>query len=245
MYNIRHPILLILPLLVALSGACTKTVEPDANQNKDGQSHSDKRSSRPSSAIYNDQINAPKDIAPPAVLLGDDPRLGKRDAKIGLVEFSDYQCHYCQHFHQAILPKFKEVYIDTGLAQYIIKDFPLKTHQHSLSASLAANCAGAQGQYWAMQDGLFENQGQLGANLYQQLARQLKLDNKRFSACMQNRLQQHEVFDDINYGRGLGVKGTPTFFLGIINGDTLEVKRMARGAPSFESLKQEIEKLQP
>jgi protein-disulfide isomerase len=110
----------------------------------------------------------------------DDPRLGNRQAPIGIVEFSDYQCASCLRFYTQILPRLKEAYIDTGRVQYIWRDFPLDSHAEAKGAAVAANCAGKQGVYWEMHQELFTNQHRLGTNLYEELPTTLKLHLRIF-----------------------------------------------------------------
>ena len=113
----------------------------------------------------------------------------------------------------------------------------------SVPAAVTARCAGAQGRYWEMHDALFDNQGRLGAELYAKLARQLKLDEAKFSACIEDRAHGEAIVRDLATAQRLGFTGTPSFLIGTIEGDALTVVREARGAPAFEMFAQEIEKL--
>ena len=179
----------------------------------------------------------------PRVDLKGAPRLGSSAARIGIVEFSDYQCLYCRDFHRKQFARIRQEYIDTGLVQFIHRDLPLKMHPHSVPAAVAARCARAQGRFWDMHGALFDNQGRLGADLYAKLARQLKLDEAKFSACLDDRTQGQAIARDLSVAKRLGLTGTPSFLIGTIEGDTLTVAREARGAPAFEMFAQEIEKL--
>ncbi|MHB8742935.1 MAG: DsbA family protein [Sulfuricaulis sp.] len=171
-------------------------------------------------------------------------RLGSSDAKIGIVEFSDYQCPYCGAFHEQEFYQLKKAYIDSGIIQYIHKDLPLSMiHAHALSAAVAANCAGAQGQFWEMNDALYAHQRELGQTLYIELARGLNLDAKNFTDCLQNPASLSSIRQDAAEAQRLGINGTPSFLLGKIAGDTLTIEGMAQGAPSFQVFAQEIEKL--
>lgn len=194
-------------------------------------------------ACHREQDDKNDKTAKLEIQLEDDPRLGGNDAPIGLVVFSDYQCPHCQHFHTEVLPQLKTAYIDKNIVQYIYKDFPLKTHRMAFSASLAANCAGEQDSYWSMQDALFANQTRLSLDLLHTLAKRLDLDEEAFSGCIKQAEQIKEVYSDLQYGLDLGVRSTPTFFLGHLHNGVLIVERMADGAPAFAVLQQEIEAL--
>ena len=187
---------------------------------------------------------APKlELAEPVVNIAGAFRLGRPDAVIGILEFSDFQCPYCRDFHVSVAPRLKETYVDTGIAQYVYKDYPLRMHREALPAALAARCAGAQGQYWPMHDRLFANQERLGGALYRQLAETLRLDIQQFEMCLGDRAQVQAIYRDIMQGRHLGVSATPTIMLGRVDGDFFTVLRVAKGAPNLETFMREIEKL--
>lgn len=151
----------------------------------------------------------------------DDPVRGNVNAKVAIVEFSDYECPFCGRFHAQTLPSLKKDYIDTGKVQYIFRDFPLEFHPNAISASIAANCAGEQGVYWEMHDSLFVNQKRLGKALYEELAKTLKVNTVSFDTCLKDEKQAKEVTSDFVYGQSVGIEGTPTFFVGRVDGKKL------------------------
>lgn len=201
------------------------------------------RSSRSSGIAYRETPVRVVENAPPQVSVKDDPRLGSVTAKIGIVEFSDYQCFYCRDFHRQQFAQIKKKYIDTGVVQFIHKDLPLRIHAQAFPAAVAAHCAGAQGRFWDMHDALFAHQGRLGQGLYPELARQLNLDAVKFSACLDGQAHNQGIGQDVSTARMLGLTGTPSFLIGKLEGDTLTVTRQSRGAPDFDVFAQEIEKL--
>jgi protein-disulfide isomerase len=91
------------------------------------------------------------------------PSMGNGDAKVTLIEFSDYQCSFCgRHFSQT-LPRLMTEYVKTGKVKYVLRDFPLEPiHPLAFKAAEAARCASDQGKYWEMHDRLFSNQQALG-----------------------------------------------------------------------------------
>ncbi|MGH8566427.1 MAG: DsbA family protein [Gammaproteobacteria bacterium] len=173
----------------------------------------------------------------------DDPILGNREAKLGVVEFSDYQCPFCQRFHTQTFPKLKETYIDTGKIRYIFRDFPLDFHGQAKGTAIAANCAGKQDRYWDMHHALFADQKRLGPALYEGLAGTLGLDVTAFLACTQDDEQGREVSGDSAYAQSLGVSGTPTFFVGRLEGGRLVQAKRITGAQSFQAFAQVIDSL--
>ncbi len=90
-----------------------------------------------------------------------DPTLGKKDAPIVFIEFSDFQCPFCGRFYIDTEGKIIKDYVDTGKVLFVYKDFPLKQiHALAQKAAEAANCANDQGKFWEYHDKLFDNQVQ-------------------------------------------------------------------------------------
>ncbi len=173
------------------------------------------------SALQKGEQGTPPPPPVTQVELDDDPVRGNVNAKVAIVEFSDYECPFCGRFHAQTLPSLKKDYIDTGKVQYIFRDFPLEFHPHAINAAIVANCAGEQGAYWEMHDKLFVNQKRLGKALYEELAKTLKLKTAPFEACLKDARQAKEVASDFAYGQSVGIEGTPTFFVGRIDGKKL------------------------
>lgn len=169
--------------------------------------------------------------------------LGKNDAPIAILEFSDYECPFCGKHYKNVLPKLRESYIDTGKVKYVMKDFPLDFHAHAKKASLAARCAGEQKHYWAMHDAIFEAHGQASDELIASVAQQQKLDESELKKCLDDPAQLTNVQNDIALGSRLGVNGTPAFLIGRIKDKQLVDYRRFDGMQSFETFVAAIESL--
>jgi protein-disulfide isomerase len=87
-----------------------------------------------------------------AMLLHDAPALGRADAPLTLVEFTDYQCTYCRRFHSAAFEEIKKNLVDTGKLRYVSVDLPLPMHARAPQAAAAAHCAGEQQHFWGHAD---------------------------------------------------------------------------------------------
>lgn len=190
---------------------------------------------------------AVRPAAPPApkeVSLDEQRALGSAEAKVAIVEFSDYQCPYCVRFYRQTFPQLEENYIETGKVRFFFRDFPLtQIHPQAKPAAIAANCAGGQGAYWEMHDGLFENQGRLGSELYQELATELSLDVPAFQDCLAEPAESEKVDQELAYGQSLGVRGTPHYFVGRIeDGKLVDVLRV-NGAQPFAAFSKVIDSL--
>lgn len=142
------------------------------------------------------------------------PWLGSKDAPLTLVEFTDYQCGYCQQFHMTTFPEIKKKYIDTGKIRFVSRDLPLEFHSNASRAAEAARCAGDQRQFWEMRDRLISNASRLSANDVDGYAEALKLDPLQFRTCMESGKYAKTVQRDVATAEGFGVTGTPSFLLG-------------------------------
>jgi len=229
---------------ILLLGACATPSPVPASAGKPATAETRQRSSKSSGIADQEGAVSIVRTAPPTVGLAGAHRLGSAQATIGIGEFSDYQCPYCRDFHDRVFPKLKKEYVDTGIAQFIHKDLPLRSiHPQALPAALAASCAGAQQRFWPMHEALYANNGRLAPTLYPQLGRELGLDEAKFTACLGDASREQAIMRDVVEARGLGITGTPSFVIGKIQGDVLTVVRLSRGAPSYEAFAQEIDKL--
>lgn len=163
---------------------------------------------------------------------------GDPDAPITMVEFSDYQCPFCQRHFLQTYPKLMEKYVDTGKVRYVFKDFPLTSiHPQAVAAANAAHCAGQQEEYWPMHDRLFIEQSRWSGNseantVFKTFASELGLDTDKFNACLDAEQFNDDIFSDLQEGISAGVTGTPAFF---INGVFVS------GAQPYEVFEQIIE----
>lgn len=80
--------------------------------------------------------------------------IGRDNAPLTVVEFTDYQCSYCRQFHQTTFRELRKNYIETGKLRFYTVDFPLEMHPNAPRAAVAAYCASEQGQFWSMRDAL-------------------------------------------------------------------------------------------
>jgi protein-disulfide isomerase len=152
-----------------------------------------------------------------------DPSLGRSSAPVTLIEFSDFQCPFCQRVAPT-LKKIRDTYGDK--VRIVWKDFPLtQIHPQAFKAGEAAHCAGDQGKYWEYHDRLFANQQQLQPDELKKHAADLGLNATAFNACLDSSKYGERVRDGVAQGTRLGVNSTPTIY---ING------RMLSGAQPYE-----------
>ena len=160
------------------------------------------------------------------------PSFGPKNAPITVVEFSDYQCPFCQRFHQDTYKSLLNAY--PGQIRFVYRNLPLTSiHPEAMPAAAASLCAQEQSAdaYWAYHDKLFS--GSLGREAYLQYATELNLDTTAFEACLDSGKQESVVQKDMDFALSLGVRSTPTFF---VNGIPIV------GAQPLQSFQQLIDK---
>jgi protein-disulfide isomerase len=162
---------------------------------------------------------------------------GSPDAPVEIVEYSDFQCPWCQRFVEDIEPTLVEEYINTGKVRLVYRSMGRWIGPESVEAIEAAYCAGDQDAFWPYHDILFanltgENVGAFSDQRLQNFARQVRLDVEDFNACRSSDKYLDLVNQDRTDGEALGVQGTPAFF---ING------KLYGGGFSVESFRQAIE----
>lgn len=163
--------------------------------------------------------------------LEDDPWWGNPRAQVVAVEFSDFECKFCRK-SQISIRKIKKDY--ESQIKWVFKDFPLSVNRASLKAHIAAGCAKDQGKYFDFHDRLYDHSPDLSEKVFYKIAREIKLNTKKFSSCLKDPENKKlmEVSSDVEYGRLIGLRGTPTIF---ING------KAYHGLLTYEKLKEIIE----
>jgi protein-disulfide isomerase len=170
------------------------------------------------------------------------PTLGRADAPVTLVEFTDYQCPFCQRFFATTLRTLIAEYVDSGKVRYVVRDHPLdQLHPNARKAAEAAHCAGDQGKYWEMHDVLFASGGALAADQLINHARAVGLDSVQFDECLASGRHAAEVQRGVADGAAAGVQGTPSFVIGPTgDGDVVEGTPV-RGAQPIETFRRIID----
>ncbi len=143
---------------------------------------------------------------------------GKKDAKVTIVEFGDYQCPACAAAHpqiKSVLEKYK----DNTDVNFVFRNFPLETiHPNARISSEAAEAAGTQGKYWEMHDKLYENQdewasSQTPMDMFIKYATEIGLNVNDFKISVEQRLHADVIDTDLKDGAAASVNSTPTIFI--------------------------------
>ena len=168
--------------------------------------------------------------------------LGNPDAKITIVEFGDYQCTFCYKFHNEVMKKINEEYIESGDVNFVYKDFPLNG-KSSILASEASYCAQQQNQFWTYHDMLYdnwggENTGWITQEVLMGFAKESGLNLEKFNSCMTNSEFRQKVLNNEQFAKEININATPSFL--IFNDN--EIYRIV-GAQPFEQFERTFQEL--
>ncbi|MDO8551337.1 MAG: DsbA family protein [bacterium] len=157
---------------------------------------------------------------------------GNKDAKVTIVEFSDFECPFCGRYNTGTYPQIDKDYIQTNKIHYVFQHFPLPMHPNAQKSAEAAECAGEQGKFWEMHDKLFANQTSLSITDLKKYAADLGLKTSTFNSCLDSGKEADKVKSGTSLGQGVNVSGTPAFF---INGQLIS------GAQPYQAFKTVID----
>ncbi len=158
------------------------------------------------------------------------PFKGAKDAKMTIIEFSDFQCPFCAQAAPAVLEFVTKYPKDVKV---VFKQFPLQFHQNARPAAIASLAAHRQGKFWQMHDELFKNSRDLSPATINASAKKIGLNMKQFEKDMLDKAIADQVDKDFTDGRNAEVTGTPMLY---INGK----KARSRGMEFFEAELQRI-----
>jgi len=137
--------------------------------------------------------------------------LGKADAKVTIVEFSDFQCPYCQRMATTLDDILKQYPNDVKI---YFKNRPLNSiHQFAQGASEAAEAAREQGKFWDMYEVIFKNRNALDTASLEKYAQQVGLDMNKYKKGMESGAFKALVGKDSEEAEKLGINSTPTVFI--------------------------------
>jgi protein-disulfide isomerase len=163
------------------------------------------------------------------VAIGKAPTKGPKNAKVKIVEFSDFQCPFCSR----VTPTLEQVQKEYGdQVSVSFKHLPLAMHSKAPDAHAAAQAAYLQGKFWEMHDLIFANQREMSREKYIEYAGQLNLDVEKFKKDIDSKAVKDQIDADTKEAASLGVTGTPSLF---ING------RFLSGAQPLSSFKRVID----
>jgi protein-disulfide isomerase len=159
--------------------------------------------------------------------------LGSKSAPLTVVEFTDYQCPFCQRFHLTTFPELKKNYIDTGKVRFYSRDMPLDFHANAMRAAQAARCASDQGQFWTLRDVMGSNPDKLDIDHILGFAGDLKMNTATLRSCIESGKYKNAVETDVMEAMKIGANATPTFVIGKSIPEGVDGELMVGALPFF------------
>ncbi|MGH7802501.1 MAG: DsbA family protein [Thermodesulfobacteriota bacterium] len=220
-----------------------KAIKEDLKALKEGQANMQKELQEIKTLLKSRPAAAPGEPQNVVINVDNAPFKGDKNAKLTLIEFSDYQCPFCGRHVTQTVPQLETDYIKTGKVKYVFFDFPLDFHKNAFKAAEAADCAGEQGKFWQMHDKLFENQKALEESDLTNYAKSIGLNMSKFQKCLDSGKYASQIKKEIELGQKSGVTGTPSFFLGVTNPKDPNVKavKVIKGAQPYNNFKDAID----
>lgn len=171
--------------------------------------------------------------APVVGVKDSEPFKGGKDAKVTIIEYTDFECPYCLRHHDTI----NQIISNYGnKIKYVLRNYPLGFHENAQKAAEAFECAAEQGKAYEMSEELFKanEAGTMGVDTWKTVAKTLGLNTTKFNDCLDTGKYAEKITNDIAEGSDAGVSGTPATF---VNG------QLVSGALPFESFQQTIDAL--
>jgi protein-disulfide isomerase len=180
-----------------------------------------------------------------ALNMKDEPFLGLSSAPLAIMEYSDFECPYCQQFMKMTFPLLFTDYIEQGRVRYFHRDVTMEAHTHAVPAAAAARCANEQGKFWEMDQALFSDPKVLTQEEILGLAEGIGLDVESFKKCNDSGKYVNAINESTQEARTLGVSGTPSFVLGTVDeaGTSFKVEKVIVGAIPYDTLKSDVDNL--
>lgn len=164
------------------------------------------------------------------------PAVGNANAKVVLVEFSDYECPFCIRHFQQTMPRVDTNYVKTDKVLYVFRDFPIdQLHPQAVKAHEAGRCAQEQNKFWEMHMKLFSAPGTHTPIALDDLAKKAGLNEATFRACVASGRTIKGIRDTAAVVDSLGATGTPWFFVGLREGQNkVRILKPIGGAQPYE-----------
>ena len=167
---------------------------------------------------------------PVKIEVGNSPVTGAKDAKVTIIEFSDFQCPFCKRGKDTMEQILKAYPNDVRV---VFKHMPLSFHKMAKPCALATIAAGKQGKFWEMHNEFFDNQGSLSDEFIVATAKKLGLNIDKFNADRGSKAAEEQLNADIALAGKNGISGTPGVF---VNGVAV------KGAYPFDHFKKIIDR---
>ncbi len=231
----------IIPASIVLAGIIIALSIFFTNKGNDNTTSDDQ-----TQGIQEEDSGVAQDEFPDAnTVIGDSPYLGDiKKAKVAIVEYTDFQCPYCQRHATDTKPSIIADYVDTGKIIYVVRNFPLDFHGEiaiqSANAGLCVNELAGAKKYFE-----FYNQGFVKTSVEElaAVAQALGVNMDKYNTCMSENRYKGQIDKDFADGQAAGVQGTPGFVIGVLDKDGNVEGKLIAGAYPYESFKVLIDEM--
>lgn len=195
-------------------------------------------------ALLREDDNRTPPVPTEAISLEGAPTLGDANAKVVLIEYSDFQCPACRALNTTVLPEVIERFVKSGLIRLAYRHNPLsQIHPLAFGASVASVCASRQDRFWEMKRALFDSVT-LSPELLRERAGALGLELTAFDQCLADESALDLVRADKAGADALGLRSTPVLLIGKVGDDgAVRVKRVVAGVRSARAIAWELQKV--
>jgi len=194
------------------------------------------------------QNAAKRPDAPPLptepISIADRLAVGNQKAPVVVIEYSDYQCPFCERFERNTFTTLNDVYVKQGRVRWIYRHLPLESiHASAFTSAEAAECAAAQGRFAEYHRLLSRNRARLDPSSLSRYAQEADLDGSAFAECMKGDASG-KVRADVQSASTFGINGTPSFLLGTLEADgRVRLRERLVGAVSLAEFQASIDKI--
>jgi protein-disulfide isomerase len=173
-------------------------------------------------------------LPPDPIGMAGSVRRGAPQARVVMLEFSDFECPFCGKFARETMPSIVANYVDKGLVELAFRQLPLDIHKSAKLAAVATNCAIDSGKFWQLHDFAFTRQKELSADLFLKEASALGIPKQQYEKCLKD-TNEKSIDIDAQQAKSLNINGTPTFFVGVRKSvDTFQALQRLTGAQAAD-----------
>jgi len=188
------------------------------------------------------RASEPREVPKLPIEFAGDQIKGDLQARIGMVQYSDFQCPFCGQFARETLPLLDQQYIQPGQLRFAFRHLPIeRIHPLAKGAAQAAECAGRQGLFWQAHDAFFVQAAKLDRGSLLASMEEMGADMGRWKECVDSPQTGEVLAAHLTEARTLRISGTPYFLIGTVEGNRLRVRSVVSGAVSFARLKADVD----
>ncbi len=227
--NTKHTNPMVLPISIVIAGIiiAAAIVLSSNTASRNNNSNTSTKTSNIATPPTNN-----KDVT---VSLGSYPVEGNlKTAKVGIVEYGDFQCPFCKQFANGAGNSIYTNFVKTGQAVFAFRDYPL-TNIHPLSSEMAieGRCFAAQGKFWQYYNKMYTTaQNSNTPSIVSGYARTMGLNMNKYASCVTNKTYELDIQKDIASGNRINIQGTPTIVIGRLKNNKVQ-GQLILGAYSY------------